>query len=198
MRCVPANIRNLQHLFSIIPRQGADLGVAFSVTKTELIYWRTPKDRSDVSFAPIVVNNMLFPPSQAVRWLGYWLTPTIQSSIHFRRRLVLAQASFTTICQLSAASLPGAIGDWGWAPSSLSLPMAATFLSGTQLCSRNSTHCKEYFHGQLILFTPPPVALFSSKAHYHPFPQFVNTAASQPPTAWSTPFPVQSCYCPDS
>ena len=46
---------------------------------------------------------MLFPPSQAVRWLGYWLTTTIQSSHHFRRRLALAQASFTTIRLLSAA-----------------------------------------------------------------------------------------------
>jgi len=46
---------------------------------------------------------MLFPPSQAVRWLGYWLTPTIHSSVHFLRRLTLAKASFTSIRQLSAA-----------------------------------------------------------------------------------------------
>jgi len=77
--------------------------VAFSVTKTELIHWRTPKDRSDVSFPPIVINDMLFPPSQVVRWLGYWLTPTLDSSVHFLRRLALAKASFTTIRQLSAA-----------------------------------------------------------------------------------------------
>ena len=77
--------------------------MAFSVPKTELIHWRTPKDLTDVFFAPIVINDMLFPPSQAVRWLGYWLTLTIQSTIHFRRRLALAQASFTTIRQLSAA-----------------------------------------------------------------------------------------------
>jgi len=100
---VRSNIRNLQHSFCAIQRQGADLGVAFSVPKTELIHCRTPKDRSDVSFALIVINNMPFSPSQAVRWLGYWLTPTIQSSTHFRRRLALAQASLTTIRQLSAA-----------------------------------------------------------------------------------------------
>jgi len=46
---------------------------------------------------------MLFPPSQAVRGLGYWLTPTIHSSVHFLRRLALARASFTSIRQLSAA-----------------------------------------------------------------------------------------------
>jgi len=100
---VQSNIRNLQHFFCAIPRQGANLGVTFSVPKTELIHWRTPKDRSDVSFAPIVINDMLFSPSQALRWLGYWLTPTIQSSTHFRRRLALAQAFFTTIRPLSAA-----------------------------------------------------------------------------------------------
>ena len=98
-----SNNRALQYYFGIIQRQGADLGVAFSIPKTGLIHWRTPKDRSGVSIAPIVINDMLFPPSQAVRWLGYWLTPAIPTSIHFRRRLGLAQASFTTIRQLSAA-----------------------------------------------------------------------------------------------
>jgi len=100
---VRSNIRTLQYYFGTIQRQGAHLGVAFSVPKTELIHWRTPKDRSDVSFAPIVINDMLFPPSQVVRWLGYWLTPTLHSSVHFLRRLALAKASFTTIRQLSAA-----------------------------------------------------------------------------------------------
>jgi len=46
---------------------------------------------------------MLFPLSHAVRWLGYRLTPAIPTSIHLGRRLALAQASFTTIRQLSAA-----------------------------------------------------------------------------------------------
>ena len=67
---VRSNIHALQYYFGIIQRQGADLAVAFSVPKTELLYWRTPKDLSDVSFAPIVITNMLFPPSPAGRWLG--------------------------------------------------------------------------------------------------------------------------------
>jgi len=50
-----------------------------------------------------VINDLFFPPSQAVRWLGYWLTPTIHSSVHFRRRLALAKASCTSIRQLSVA-----------------------------------------------------------------------------------------------
>jgi len=94
---VRSNIRALQYFFGVIQRWGADLGVAFSVPKTELIHWRTLKDRSDVSFASIVINNMLFPPSQAVRWLGYWLTPTIHFAVHFLRGLALAKASFTSI-----------------------------------------------------------------------------------------------------
>ena len=83
---VRSNIRALQYYFGSIQSQGANLGMAFSVPKTELIHWRTPKDRSDVSF-PIVINDMLFPPSQVVRWLGYWLTPTLHSSVHFLRWL---------------------------------------------------------------------------------------------------------------
>jgi len=100
---VHSNIRPLQYYFGIIQWQGAHLGVGFSVHKTELIHWRTLKARSDVSFTPIVINDMLFPPSQVVRWLGYWLTPTLHFSVHFLRRLALAKASFTTIGQLSAA-----------------------------------------------------------------------------------------------
>jgi len=101
---VGSNIPAPQHHFGTIQRQVADLGVTFSVPKTELIHWRNPKDRSGVSFAPIVINNMHFPPSKALRWLGYWLTHTIQPSIQFRRLLALAQHTFTTMHQLSAAS----------------------------------------------------------------------------------------------
>jgi len=100
---VHSNICALQYYFGSIQRPGAEWGVAFSVPKTELNHWRTLKDRSDVSSTPIVINDMLFPPSQVVRWLGYWLTPTQHSSVHFLRRLALARASFTTIRQLSAA-----------------------------------------------------------------------------------------------
>jgi len=107
---VLSNIRTLQYYFGITQRQGADLGVAFSVPKTELIHWRTPKARSDVCFAPIVINAMLFPPFQVVRWLGYWLTPTLHSSVHFLRRLALAKASCTTIGQLSTAGK--ALSSW--------------------------------------------------------------------------------------
>ena len=56
---VRSNIRHLQHFLYFIQRQGAYLGVACYVPKTELIHWRTPKDPSDVSFAPIVIKRCI-------------------------------------------------------------------------------------------------------------------------------------------
>ena len=131
-----SNIHALQHLFSVIQRQGADLGVAFSVLKIELIHWRTPKDSSDVYFASIEINDKPFPPSPTVRWLGYWLTPTIQSSINFPRRRPLlrplSQQSASSV-QPADASPTGPIGNKYSAPSSLFLPMAGTLSSQTQV-----------------------------------------------------------------
>ena len=98
-----SNIQSLQHYFCEVQKRGTALGVGFSVPKTELIHWRTPKDRSPVCSAPIVINEMLFLPSQAVRWLGYWFTPAIHTSLHFLKRLALAEATFTTVRRLSAA-----------------------------------------------------------------------------------------------
>jgi len=108
---VRSSIPALQYYFGIIQRQVADLGVVFSVPKTELVHLRTPKDSSHVSIAPIVINDILFPRSQAVRWPGYWLTSTLHFSVHFLRRLALAKASFATMRQLNEpgkASPPGA------------------------------------------------------------------------------------------
>ena len=97
------NIQTLQRYFREMQKQGNTLRIGFSVPKTEPIRWRTPKDRSPVCTTPIVINDMLFLPTQAVRWLGYWLTPTIDSTIHFMKRLSLAEAAFTTVRCLSAA-----------------------------------------------------------------------------------------------
>jgi hypothetical protein len=97
------NIQQLQRLFTRMQRIGGRLGVAFSVPKTELMHWRTPKERSPVSIAPITINDMLFHPSPNIRWLGYWLTPTLSTVTHFDRRLGLAKGSFAEIRQLSGA-----------------------------------------------------------------------------------------------
>jgi len=54
------NVRRLQNLFSTITAKGRDIGVSFSVPKTELIHWRTPSQRTPPSHAPIELENHLF------------------------------------------------------------------------------------------------------------------------------------------
>ena len=78
------------------------MGVSFSVPKTELIQWRTPSQRSPPSMAPIELEGHLFQPSKVVRWLGYWFTPALNTTHHFRHRLSLAQAIFSFVKRLSS------------------------------------------------------------------------------------------------
>ena len=99
------NIRSLQRLFATIAVRGRDIGVSFSVPKTELIHWRTPGQRTPPSTAPIELEGHLFNPSRVVRWLGYWFTPALTTTHHFRHRLSLAQAIFSFVKRLSS---PGA------------------------------------------------------------------------------------------
>jgi len=99
------NIRRLQRRFDTVAARGRDIGVAFSVPKTELIHWRTPSPRSSPSTAAIDLEGHLFRPSKVVRWLGYWFTPTLNTTHHLRHRLSLAQAIFSFVKRLSS---PGA------------------------------------------------------------------------------------------
>jgi len=134
---------------------------------------------------------MLFPPSQVVRWLGYWFTPTLHSSVHFLRRLALAKASFTTIPQLSAGGkglsswcnrklVFGAILPILTYGCDLFVPYSATLRNST----RSSIWCSG---GQQIAFTPPPSVLCTERPHYHPFPLSANTDVGQLPSVWSAP-----------
>jgi len=54
------NIHRLQSLFSTIAAKGRDIGVSFSVPKTELIHWRTLSQRTPPAHAPIELENHLF------------------------------------------------------------------------------------------------------------------------------------------
>ena len=96
------NIRHLQRLFSSLAAKGRDIGVSFSVPKTKLIHWRTPSQRTPPLVAPIEKEDHLFHPSVVVRWLGYWFTPALTSTHHFRHRLSLAQAIFSFVKCLSS------------------------------------------------------------------------------------------------
>jgi len=99
------NIRRLQTLFSTIAAKGRDIGVSFSVPKTELIHWRTLSQRTPPTHTPIELESHLFRPSQLVRWVGYWFTPSFNTAHHYRHRLSLAQAIFSFVKRLS---FPGA------------------------------------------------------------------------------------------
>jgi len=99
------NIRRLQGLFSTIAAKGRDIGVSFSVPKTELIYWRTPSQRTPPSNGPIELEGHPFRPSKVVRRLGYWFTPALNMGHHYTHRLSLAQAVFSFVKPLSS---PGA------------------------------------------------------------------------------------------
>jgi len=99
------NIRCLQRLFSTIAPRGRDIGMSFSVPKTKHIHWRTPSQRTPPSTAPIELEEQLFHSANVVRWLGYWFTPALTTTHHFRHRLSLAQAVFFFVKPLSS---PGA------------------------------------------------------------------------------------------
>ena len=97
-----SNIRRLQSLFLNISRRAAEIDVFFSVLKTELIHWRTHSERSPPSLSPITLDDQVFHPANVVRWLGYWLSPALNTSHHLNYRLALANASFSFIKRLSS------------------------------------------------------------------------------------------------
>jgi len=95
------NIQTLQRQYAVLKARGARLGVGFSIPKTELIHWRTNRDRGPVSRSPINLDGSIFPPKDEVRWLGYWFTPSISTTTHFTKRLTKAQAAFVAVRRLS-------------------------------------------------------------------------------------------------
>ena len=101
----PGNMRRLKTTFTEIADRGSKLGVSFSVPKTELIHWPTPSQRTPHTTAPIELAGHLFHSQRVVRWLGYWMTPVLTFTHHYRHRLSLAQRPFSFIKRLSS---PGA------------------------------------------------------------------------------------------
>jgi len=95
------NIQSLQRHYAVLKARGARLGVGFSVPKTELMHWRTNRDRGSVSRAPVQLDGSFFPPKDEVRCLGYWFTPSISTTTHFTKRLAKAQAAFVAVKRLS-------------------------------------------------------------------------------------------------
>jgi len=96
------NICQPRKPFSPFAARGQDIGVSFSAPKTEHIHCRIPSQRTPPSTAPIELEGHLFHPSHAVRWLGYWFTPTRTTTHHFSHRRSLAQAIFSFVKRLSS------------------------------------------------------------------------------------------------
>ena len=95
------NIQLLQKRYAVLKAMGARLGVGFSIPKTELIHWRTKRDRGPLSRSPIHLDGSVFHPKDEVRWLGYRFTPSISTTLHFTKRLAKAQAAFVAVKRLS-------------------------------------------------------------------------------------------------
>jgi len=95
------NIQILQRQYARLKARGARLGVSFLVPKTELIHWRTNRDKAPISNAPIHLDGSVFTPQGQVRWLGYWFTPSISTTTHFVKRLAKAQGAFVAVKCLS-------------------------------------------------------------------------------------------------
>jgi len=95
------NIQILKTQYARLKAKGARLGVGFSVPKTELIHWRTNRDKDPISNAPIHLDGSVFTPKAEVRWLGYWFTPSISMTPHFVKRLAKAQPAFVAVKRLS-------------------------------------------------------------------------------------------------
>ena len=96
------NIQSLQRHCAVRKARGAQPGVSFSIPKTELVHWRTIKDRGPVSHSPVHLEGLLFPSKDEVGWLGYWFTPSVSTTLHFTKRLAKAQAAFMAIKRLSS------------------------------------------------------------------------------------------------
>jgi hypothetical protein len=95
------NVQRLQHYFSALKRRASAIGMSFSVPKTELTHWRTSRDHGARCYTPVTLDGTLFHPAGLVRWLGYWFTPSLETSPHFAKRLALAQGAFAIVRQLS-------------------------------------------------------------------------------------------------
>jgi len=85
-----------------IQASAVGLGILFSVLKTGVIHWRTPSQSHWLlCLSCIQLDGEMFHLSGSLRWLGCWFTPTLSTSTHFSRRLVLAEGAFALVRRLS-------------------------------------------------------------------------------------------------
>jgi len=100
-----SNSRTLQSDFGRLRAVTHARRIDFSVSKTQLIHWRTPLQRDPLSAdrpPPLALDGQLFHPSPKLRWLWDSFVPNLASSAHFSPCLALFQAAFATIRRLSS------------------------------------------------------------------------------------------------
>ena len=95
----------LEEAYGRIKAAASAIGLSFSTHKTDLMHWRTPKERADKCEYPIVIDAQCVEPApKAVKWLGFHFKPNHNTWTHFAKRLALAQAAFERIKRLSSIS----------------------------------------------------------------------------------------------
>jgi hypothetical protein len=63
----------LEDKYRTLSAKAAGLGLLFSTPKTELIYWKTPREKTETNETPIRVGGVVIKPEKiAVKWLGFW------------------------------------------------------------------------------------------------------------------------------
>ena len=78
------------------------LKLSFSTHKTDLMHWRTPRDRSVICEHPIKVDEKCIQPTpKSVKWLGFHFESNLSTWTHFTKRLSLGQVAFDRIKRLS-------------------------------------------------------------------------------------------------
>jgi len=89
----------------LIVARAQELGLSFSIAKTELMHWRKRREGGPRSDSAVKIQgHTVEPAGTLVRWLGYWLSDNGETTPHFNKRLSLAQAAFWRIQRLS---MPG-------------------------------------------------------------------------------------------
>jgi len=64
------NTRLLEEAYRRIKAAASPIGLSFSTHKTDLMHWRTPKERAEKSEHPIIIDEQSVEPAQkAVKWL---------------------------------------------------------------------------------------------------------------------------------
>jgi len=97
------NSKLLEEAFTRIKNIATSLGLEFSTHKTDLIHWRTPREKVARSEHPIVVDGECIQPApKVVTWLGFYFENNHGTWTHYANRLALGQAAFDRIKRLSS------------------------------------------------------------------------------------------------